>query len=91
MALQKQVVRGVMCEIELPDGATLESGQSRQDAGQLEGRAYKPISSVRGNDSTLERTRVEWIVAAPAGGTVAVTARHERAGVVRASIALNAA
>jgi len=39
-ALEKKVSRGVICEIELPDGATLQSGKPRRGTGQLEGRAY---------------------------------------------------
>ena len=34
-------------------------------------------------DSTTERAKAEWVVEAPAGGTVAIEARHQRAGVVR--------
>ena len=45
-ALAKQVVRGVICEIELPVGACLETGLPREDGGQLEGRAYKSASNM---------------------------------------------
>ena len=38
--------------------------------------------------STAERTKVEWVVEAPAGTKVAVVARHERAGTVRAELVL---
>ena len=89
-ALQKKVMRGVVCEIELPEGATLETGKPREELGQLEGRAYK--SSVPGvynaTDATDDRAKVEWVVHAPKGGAVKLTARHERAGVVVADVEL---
>ncbi len=37
-------MRGVVCEIELLEGASLASGHTRQVLGQVEGRAYKPSS-----------------------------------------------
>jgi murein tripeptide amidase MpaA len=83
-ALEKKLVRGVIAEIELPDGATLQLGKPREELGQLEGRAYKPsAASVWNTDTTDDRAKVEWVVHAPQGGTVRLTARHERAGVVR--------
>jgi murein tripeptide amidase MpaA len=83
-ALEKKLARGVITEIELPDGATLQLGKPREELGQLEGRAYKPsAASVWNTDPTDDRAKVEWVVHAPQGGTVRLTARHERAGVVR--------
>lgn len=89
-AIQKKLVRGVVCEIELPEGASLESGQCREELGQLEGRAYKPSAPGLFDplDATNERAKAEWIVHAPRGGTVKLTARHERAGVVVAEVNL---
>ena len=88
-ALEKKLVRGVIAEITLPDGATLRTGKPREELGQLEGRAYKPsAASVWNSDPTDDRAKVEWVVHAPRGGTVRLVARHERAGVVRAECAL---
>jgi murein tripeptide amidase MpaA len=89
-ALEKKLVRGVVCEIELPEGATLETGEPRVEVGQLEGRAYKPSAPGGFNpfDPTDERAKVEWVVHAPEGGVVKVTARHERAGLVVAEVGL---
>ncbi|MGD9048669.1 MAG: M14 family zinc carboxypeptidase, partial [Anaerolineae bacterium] len=83
-ALEKKVVRGLVCEIELPEGATLEAGREREVLGQLEGRAYKPSAhfSYYQSDVTTDRAKVEWVVHAPGGGRVILTARHERAGTV---------
>jgi murein tripeptide amidase MpaA len=91
-ALANKLTRGVVCEIELPEGARLETGKPREELGQLEGRAYKPATpsswSGWGGDVTDERAKVEWVVRAPKRGTVLLTARHERAGTVRTSVNL---
>ncbi len=85
-ALRKKLVRGVICELGLPEGASLETGTVREELGQLEGRAY--VSASPGIESTTDRARAEWVVRAPAGGQVTFVARHERAGVVRAALTL---
>jgi murein tripeptide amidase MpaA len=88
-ALEKKVVRGVVAEIELPEGATLRTGKPREELGQLEGRAYKPSTPTTWHaDPTDDRAKVEWVVHAPTGGTVKITARHERAGMVRVALEL---
>ncbi|MBV8886317.1 MAG: carboxypeptidase [Chroococcidiopsidaceae cyanobacterium CP_BM_RX_35] len=88
-ALEKKLVRGCICEIELPESATLETGRVREELGQLEGRAYKPSAPTRRHgDPTQDRVKVEWVVRAPEGSRVKLLARHERAGVVRTEIVL---
>ena len=88
-ALEKKVVRGVICDIDLPDGATLASGLPRTEAGQLEGRAYKTAMPSGFAESTVDRMKLEWVVHAPNGGEVTFVAKHDRAGVVRATIDLD--
>jgi murein tripeptide amidase MpaA len=82
--LKNKLVRGIVCEIALPDGASLEMGESRTVLEQLEGRASKPSAhfSYYQSDVTEDRAKVEWIVRAPQEGAVTLTARHERAGTV---------
>jgi murein tripeptide amidase MpaA len=88
-ATERSAARGIVAEIELPDGVALSGGRPREELGQLEGRAYKPAAPVRhGGDPTDDRCKVEWVVRGPAGGRVRLTARHERAGVVRAEVVL---
>ncbi|MBW4643066.1 MAG: hypothetical protein KME23_08745 [Goleter apudmare HA4340-LM2] len=88
-ALDKKLVRGCICEIELPAGATLATGTARVELSQLEGRAYKPSSpSRRQSDPTNDRAKVEWVVHAPLGSQVKLSARHQRAGVVRTELVL---
>jgi hypothetical protein len=88
--LGKKLVRGVVCEIELPESATLETGKPREDLGQLEGRAYKPSAhfTYYPSDVTEDRAKVEWVVHAPGGGALKLTVRHERAGTVTTEIVL---
>lgn len=88
-AVEKKIVRPVIAEISLPEGATLVTGKEREELKQLEGRAYKPA----GNsgwlaDTTDDRAKVEWVVHAPNGGTVQLLARHDRAGAVRDQLTL---
>jgi murein tripeptide amidase MpaA len=89
-ALEKTLVRGIVCEIELPEGAILETGKLREELGQLEGRAYKPSAhfSYYPSDITEDRVKAEWVVRAPNGGMVKLTARHQRAGTVFATLEL---
>jgi murein tripeptide amidase MpaA len=86
-AMEKKLTRGVICEIELPEGATLETGKPREELSQLEGRAYKP-STPDADDATNDRAKVDWVVRSPQGGAVKLTARHDRAGVVVAEVVL---
>ena len=53
-------------------------------------RAYKP-SAPDAEDATDDRAKVEWVVRATAGGSVKLTARHERAGVAIAQVELGEA
>jgi hypothetical protein len=86
------LMRGVLCEIELPAGASLETGLPRAELGQLEGRAYKPAtpSSWAGwsGDVTDDRAKAEWVIRAPQGGVVRLRAWHDRAGEARAEVQL---
>lgn len=85
-ALERKL-RGVVCEIELPKGAKLQTGKSREELGQLDGRAYKGAMN-NSSDSTKDRVKVDWIVHAPKGGKVKLVARHQRAGTVRTEVEL---
>jgi murein tripeptide amidase MpaA len=91
-ALESRLTRGVVCEIELPEGVCLETGERRVDAGQLEGRAYKPTTPSNwagwSGDVSSDRVKVEWIVRGAAGARLALQARHERAGCVRTEVVL---
>jgi murein tripeptide amidase MpaA len=91
-AATNKLTRGVIAEIEVPEGAVLETGKLREESGQLEGRAYKPATPSSwggwGGDTTEDRAKFEWVVRARAGQVVKLTASHERAGRVRSSVTL---
>ena len=91
-ALERKVVRGVMMEIALPDGATLVQGKRRIDAGQLEGKAYKHTGVSFWPDYVVtdDRAKCEWVVRGKMGQVVELTASHARAGVVRSQVTLSA-
>ncbi len=89
-AVNNRTARGVVCEIELPEGAALKSGKLRDEVGQIDGRAYTAASLTPWSlsSATGDRVKCEWIVYAPNGGTVKLTARHDRAGTARAELTL---
>jgi murein tripeptide amidase MpaA len=89
-SLERKVVRGVMVDIMLPDGAKLLAGKPREDIGQLEGKAYKHtgISFWPDYHVTDDRAKIEWVVQGRAGDRIALTAAHERAGTVRTEVKL---
>lgn len=88
-ATEKQFVRSLEIEISLPDGATLVSGDKRVAPGQLAGRALKN-TAYWDADPTDDRAKVEWVVRAPQGGEVTITAAHQRAGKISRSVTLGA-
>jgi len=87
-ALEKKMTRGVIAEIALPKGATLESGKQREELGELEGRAYKTVIPEESDEGTSDRVKVEWVVKAKKGTKVKLTAKHDRAGVVKVDVVL---
>jgi murein tripeptide amidase MpaA len=80
-------VRPIRVELALPSDATLEVGEMKQEIGQLEGRSNK-ISTWGGDMPTDYLRHVDWLVRAPEGGSIAVTAIAQRAGTVRGSVEL---
>lgn len=93
-ALARKTVRGVMFEIHLPEDradVSLVSGKTRVEGPQLEGHA--PKNSMQAflatREVTADRAVVEWVVRAPQGAKIALTARAERAGVVRTEVVLD--
>ena len=89
-ALARKTVRGLVVDVALPEGATLAVGKARDDYGQLEGKAYKHtgVAFWPEYNITDDRVKIEWVVRGTAGQTVALTARHEKAGTVHAAVTL---
>jgi murein tripeptide amidase MpaA len=91
-ALARGQSRGVIAEIQLPEGATLLSGKARETMGELEGRAYKHtlMSFWTDTNPTADRAVMEWIIKvnSKGEGEVNIVAKHEKAGTVRKQIQL---
>ena len=87
-ALERKVTRGVIAEIQLPKGASLEAGREREELGELEGRSDKTAFINELNEGTEDRVKVEWVVKAKRGTKVNLIAKHDRAGVVKADVVL---
>lgn len=90
-ALERKGVKPLVVSLDLPEGAELVGTNLLQELGQLAGRVGK--NSMLGGfgtsvDSTEDEAKAEWIVRAPAGTELSVEARHDRAGVARATITL---
>ena len=66
-ALERKVVRGVVYEIALPEGAELVTGKARHEGGQLEGRANKVTlqAFLPNPELTADRGQCEWTIRAP--------------------------
>jgi hypothetical protein len=88
--LNKKYVRGVVAEIELPEGATLVEGKQRQEGPQLVGRSHHHtlVSFFPGKNATEDRHRFTWIVRAKKNVAVSLRASHERAGGVNGNCAV---
>ena len=91
-ARDRKLVRGVVCEIDLPDSAALIGADPRRVMGQLEGRSGKPSSPAgwagQATDVTDDRLRVEWLVRGASGMNVHLSAKHDRAGIVEVTLTL---
>jgi murein tripeptide amidase MpaA len=89
-ALERKTVRGTVFTIELPAGASLVAGKERVEGAQLEGHAPKASlqAFLPDRNITGDRDVAEWLVKAPKGTRVTLTAVADRAGAVRAETVL---
>jgi hypothetical protein len=89
-AVERNAVRDLEVELELPDEARLVGGEMRTEAGQLKGRVEKRSTTWWANDeSTNDLAKLEWVIEAPAGTEIGLEARHPRAGTVRRRVTLS--
>jgi len=92
LARNKQLIRGIIIDIDIPAHVQIIQGEQRTLLGQLEGRALKPSTPTGWaggtSDVTDDRINYRWVVAAAAGTEIKITASHERAGTVRSTLAL---
>jgi hypothetical protein len=80
MAKQIKTAAPVTVALGLPAGAELVLGKPKEELGHLEGRVLPPAGFYPGNGSTAKEKRVAWIVKAPHGGVLVVTAESSKAG-----------
>jgi murein tripeptide amidase MpaA len=84
-AEKRKAVRPIRVELELSDDMTLEVGERQQEIGQLEGRSNK-VTLWGGMVSNDNVKHVDWLVRAPNGGQLQVTAVAQRAGTLRGTL-----
>jgi hypothetical protein len=88
-AQDRKIVRPIEVRLDLPEGASIVSGEAEQEIGQLEGRSNKIYSGwFSSNNLTDNQKRLEWVVRAPEGSSAKVEVRSERAGIVRTVLKL---
>ncbi|MFN9279355.1 MAG: M14 family metallopeptidase, partial [Betaproteobacteria bacterium] len=80
-ALERKTARGVVFELHLPEAARLLSGAQRSEGTQLEGHAPKGSlqAFLPDRQITGDRAVAEWVVQAPQGTLVGLSARADRA------------
>jgi len=88
-ALKMKAVRPVRLELDLPAGVTLAGGKQKQEIGQLEGRSNKLDMAYYEASPTDNRGKAEWLIHAPAGSILTVSAIAERGGTIRQQVALD--
>ncbi|MFT7722633.1 MAG: M14 family metallopeptidase [Roseateles sp.] len=93
-ALERKIVRGVVFQIHLPadDPAVgLVSGKPRMEGPQLDGHAPRQTQHAAApvREVTADRAVGEWIVRAPRGTRLALSAHAARAGRVRTEVVLD--
>jgi murein tripeptide amidase MpaA len=90
-ALERKTVRGTIFEIHLPPGVTLVTGKPRVEGGHLEGHAPKTSQQafLPNREITGDRAVAEWVVHAPIGSRLSLTARADRAGAVHTEVTLD--
>ena len=89
-AIDRKTARPCIFELTLPQGAELLMGKLRVEGPQLEGHA--PPNSMQAflpnKTLTGDRAMSEWIIRAPAGSVVSLSAHAGRAGRVRTTLDL---
>ena len=89
-AVERKTSRPCVFELDLPETATLEMGARRIEGPHLDGHAAKQSlqAFLPSKELTADRAQAEWIVKAPVGTVLQLSAHAGRAGRVRASVRL---
>lgn len=89
-ARSKKIVLPAVVEISRTDARTVElvEGEARVRIGQLDGRASFLLHGGAMSDGTPDRRLHTWLVRAPSGTSLTITASHQRAGTASTSVTL---
>lgn len=87
-AEKQRLVRPIVADLTLPEGASVVGGPNRHDLGQLAGRSAFRLDGGSRNDGTPDRTLTSWVVRAQASSTIEVAVFGPRAGRATAAITL---
>lgn len=89
-AVERKTSRPCVFELDLPETATLEMGARRIEGPHLDGHAAKQSlqAFLPSKELTADRAQAEWVVKAPVGTLLQLSAHAGRAGRVRASVKL---
>jgi murein tripeptide amidase MpaA len=86
-AQERKAVQPIEVRLHAPAGAEIVVGEAHQEIGQLEGRSNK--RALWGDDFPTDHLKkLEWVVRAPRGTTVAVEVWSQRAGTARGEVTL---
>ena len=90
-ALERKTARGAVFEILLPEGAQLVGGKARVVGPHLAGHAAKSSlqAFLPNREVTADRAVAEWVVRAPRGTRLSMSARADRAGAVHTEVVLD--
>jgi hypothetical protein len=87
-ARTEDLVLPLVAELIGPSGLEVLDPPARRELGQLAGRRSQALKGGNPNDGTPERALVTWTVRAPEGTELVIEARHQRAGLARATLRL---
>jgi murein tripeptide amidase MpaA len=90
-ALERKTVRGLVFELRLPPGCSLVTGKPRMVGPHLSGHAGKTSlqAFLPNREITADRAVAEWVVRAPRGTRLSLSARADRAGAVHTEVELD--
>jgi hypothetical protein len=92
-ALDGKLAGEIEAKLTVPNGVRLVNGELHRSAGQLAGRNEQRSTATWWGytPGTPDRAVLDWVIAAPAGAELSVTASHVRAGTARARCVLRPA
>jgi murein tripeptide amidase MpaA len=90
-AQDRKVVRGAVLTLHTTPGVELIGGSERLELGALEGHAAKTSlqAFLPSREVTADRAVGEWLLRAPQGTRIALSATADRAGTVRTEVTLD--